>query len=231
MKSRIDQKRLRRCLVAAREQERGRWARELHDDTLQSLGALRLQLSSARRSADAAALRSALDVAVDELEHEIANLRSLIAELRPASLDELGLEPALGGLLERCAKLHGLTLHAVVQLDGRFDPEIEVTVYRVVQEALTNAARHAHAGTIEVEVVEQEGEIAVTVADDGSGFDPRAGRAGFGLAGMHERVTLAGGRLAIRSGAQGTVIAATLPAHHYQPRVPDLIPALAGMAS
>ena len=111
----VEQDRLRRSLRAA-EEERRRWARELHDETLQGLGGLRVVLSSARRSRDLPSLHAALDGAVEQLGEEIANLRALITELRPAALDELGLGPALDTLIERARTVHGLEIAARVDL-------------------------------------------------------------------------------------------------------------------
>ena len=192
----VERERLNRSLQAA-EEERGRWARELHDETLQGLGGLRMTLSSARRLQDPVALRAALDGAVQQLGREIADLRALITELRPASLDQLGLEPALEALFERATTVHGLPVRALLELaptpDERLDPEVETVVYRVVQEALNNAARHAGASAVRVEVLERGDEIRLRVADDGRGFDLGMPSAGFGVPGMRERVTLVGG--------------------------------------
>ena len=210
----VERDRLHRSLQAA-EQERGRWARELHDETLQALGGLRMALSSARRG-DEASVRAALDSAVDQLGRDIADLSALITELRPASLDQLGLEPALDALLARARNVHGLAVVSEVALHPdahwRLDPDVETTVYRVVQEALTNAARHARATKVSVEVIERGEEIRVEVSDDGVGFDARAPAAGFGVPGMRERVTLVGGRLDLVSGPTGTTVTALLPA-------------------
>jgi signal transduction histidine kinase len=211
----VERERLNRSLQAA-EEERGRWARELHDETLQALGGLRMTLSSARRLNDAAALRAALDGAVEQLGREIADLRALITELRPASLDQLGIEPALEALFERSSAVYGLPVRALVELEstanGRLDQEVETAVYRVVQEALNNAGRHAGASVVRVEVLERENEIRVRVADDGRGFDLGLPSAGFGVLGMRERVTVLGGRLDIVSGGDGTTMSATVPA-------------------
>ena len=208
----VERERLHRSLQAA-EQERGRWARELHDETLQGLGGLRMTLSSARRLSNADALRSALDAAVDQLGSEIADLRALITELRPASLDQLGLAPALDALFERATKVYGLPVRAVVALagSGRLDSEVETAVYRVVQESLNNAIRHAGASVVAVEVRERGDEIHLRITDDGRGFDQAVPSAGFGLLGMRERATLAGGRLEIESGSEGTAVTAALP--------------------
>jgi signal transduction histidine kinase len=211
-----DPRLLERQLLAAREEERRRCARELHDETLQALGVLRVQLSSALGSEDPDTLRAAVGGAVDELGREIANLRALITDLRPASLDELGLEPALGALFDRFWARHRLPVHSEVRLDcseaGRLDAELETTIYRVVQEALTNVARHAGASSVDVEIIERRGAITIAVRDDGRGLDPLDSAAGFGLVGMHERVALLAGRLEISSSARGTTISAWLPA-------------------
>jgi signal transduction histidine kinase len=211
----VERERLRRSLKAA-EAERSRWARELHDDTLQGLGVLRVLLSNARRTNDVSALHQRLDGAVDQLTQEIANLRSLITELRPAALDELGLVPALEALFERTRVAYGLVIDGTVELieegkPSRLDPEIETAVYRVVQESLTNAARHADAEYVAVEVIRHGDTIRIAVGDDGRGFDVEQPSTGFGLAGMRERISLAGGRLEIKTSPAGTTILASLP--------------------
>jgi signal transduction histidine kinase len=206
----------------AAERERRRWARELHDDTLQALGALRVLLASARRTADVELLHAALDRALAQLTDEIAKLRALITELRPVALDELGLSPALEVLAERVRVTQGLEVHARVELHGgrvavgddaqcRIDPDVETAVYRIVQESLSNAVKHAGAERIEVVVAEHHGGIQIEVRDNGRGFDANAPTTGFGLAGIRERVSLAGGDLEIVSSGQGTAVLAWLP--------------------
>ncbi len=224
----VERERLRRTLAAA-EQERRRWARELHDDTLQALGGLRVLLSSARRWHDVDSLHAALDGAVEQLGQEIANLRSLITELRPAALDQLGLGPALEVLCERVRDAHGLRITSTVKLgDGgrqRLDPEIETVVYRVVQESLTNAARHSRGEHVEVEVIDNGDQLRIAIRDDGRGFDVAAPSRGFGLSGMHERISLAGGRLEIASTGSGTEIEAVVPSLRAAVPGADLAPA------
>jgi signal transduction histidine kinase len=210
----VEADRLRRSIAAA-EAERRRWARELHDETLQALGGLKVLLSGASRLDDAGAMRAAMREATDQLGRDIEALRALIAELRPAALDQLGLGPALASLAHRTETTTGLEVRAEIELaDGeRLAPELETTVYRIVQEALTNVTKHARATTVHVTVRQDERELLVSVADDGVGFDPeRATDAGFGLLGVRERVELAGGEL--RIGARkpaGTVLHARLP--------------------
>jgi signal transduction histidine kinase len=209
--------RLRSSLAAA-DAERRRWARELHDETLQGLGALRVLLSSALRRNDPARAQEAMREAVEHIKQEIGNLRAIITELRPAALDELGLRTAIEALLERHRVQsgfeidHELTLPAPSTSDGRLDGDLETTVYRLVQEALTNVARHAQADRVRVAVSEDGEELSIEVQDDGAGFDPDTTGHGFGLAGMHERVHLAGGTLRVQSGGEGTLVAARLPA-------------------
>jgi signal transduction histidine kinase len=205
----------RRRSMAATEAERHRWARELHDETLQALAALKVLLSSAARLDDPDAMRSAMRDATQQLTGDIESLRSLIAELRPPALDQLGLAPALTSLAQRTAAGNGLEVRADVQLpdDRRLTPEAETTVYRIVQESLTNVVKHAHAAAVDLAVRCDGREVEISVADDGVGFDPdAAGATGFGLLGMRERVELAGGELSVRHGREaGTVIRARLP--------------------
>jgi len=208
----------RRQRVAAAEAERSRWARELHDETLQALGNLRLILSSSRRRGEPQAMADAVDQALEQLELDITTLRGLITELRPAALDQLGLEPALMALLDRTRRA-GLEVEAEVALalergdaPDRLAGELETGVYRIVQEALTNASKHGAPTSVIVRVVEDGGCVSVSVSDDGRGFDPGASTAGFGLAGMRERVELLGGKLSLASApGQGTTVAVTLP--------------------
>ena len=206
--------RLRRSLDAS-ESERRRWARELHDETLQALGGLKLVLSGASRLDDAGAMRATMHEAIEQLTNDIESLRGLIAELRPAALDQLGLEPALMSLVQRTAVTSGLEVRTTFDLpaDPRPAPETETTVYRIVQEALTNVAKHASAEGVDVEVRYVDNEIRIAVSDDGTGIDPQRPRdAGFGLTGMRERVELAGGDLRVGPGESGgTVVRARLP--------------------
>ena len=158
--------------MQASEQERRRWARELHDETLQELAGLKVLLSGARRSEDAARLGTAVDQAVDMITSGIANLRALISDLRPAALDELGAGPAIEALVERVRAQTGLDIELEVDLayeqgraEQRHAPELETTIYRLVQEALTNIAKHAAAAN-----------VTLRIADPGGGPGPRAGR-------------------------------------------------------
>jgi len=178
----------------------------------------RVLLSSARRTEDPNVFRQAIDTAVRQIGEEIAGLRALITELRPASLDELGLGSALDALVERMRLVHGLQIETTFDLDResgrttqRLDPELETAVYRIIQESLTNAARHARADRVDVSVIQRGGEVNVTIADDGQGFDEDVPSEGFGLTGMRERVALANGRLELSSSPEGTVVTVSVP--------------------
>jgi signal transduction histidine kinase len=204
--------------IEASERERGRWARELHDETLQALGALRVLLSAALRQGSPETIESAARKAVSELGAEIEGLRGLIAELRPAALDEIGLVAALQGLVDRISATEGLAIDAELSMidrdeqGKRLDPAVESTIYRLVQEALTNVAKHSRAENVRLRAVMVNGVIEVSVEDDGVGFDPKAPHVGFGLPGMHERVAMAGGTLGITSSpGAGAAVRAAIP--------------------
>ena len=176
---------------------------------------------SAGRAGDATRICAAIETSVTALEHEIDNLKSLITELRPASLDALGLVPALRTLAARAGSAHGVDLRTSIDLGSesgtRLAPDLETAIYRVAQEALTNVGKHAHAGQVEVALDCDEDRVTLVVADDGVGFEPLTAGSGFGLLGMAERVALAGGTLAIDSGAGGTRVQATFALVRDQP--------------
>jgi signal transduction histidine kinase len=207
----VEEDRLRHSLQAA-ESERRRWARELHDETLQALGGLNVLLKSAGRSSDPEVLRAAIADAAEHVGREIENLRAIITELRPAALDELGLGPALATLVNRVAAASGLEIDAAIDIDQRLGDEQETVAYRVVQEALSNVVKHAQATRVSLAVAAADGELRINIADDGRGFDPGSPTGGFGLVGMRERIDLAGGRLAIERGDPGTRVDVVLPA-------------------
>ncbi len=203
---------------AAEEAERNRWARELHDDTLQALAMLRMTLSGARRKGDAASLVDAVTLSLEHIDGQIASLRGLIAELRPTALDDVGLGAALEAFVERAASLGG-TIELTADLDyeagrnaARHTPELEATLYRIAQEAISNAIKHADASVVRVTVRDLPDEVEVLVEDDGGGFDTGKGSSGYGLIGMRERAELLGGVVEVTSvpGA-GTRVLARLP--------------------
>jgi signal transduction histidine kinase len=209
----VAHERLRESMVAA-EQERRRWARELHDETLQGLAGFQVLLSSALRRSDAVSLERAVRMAVEQLGTEIEKLRMLITELRPAALDELGLQPAIESLASRVAAVEGLEVETEVSVgeEGeRLSAELETAVYRLVQEALTNVVKHAGAERVAIEIAAHGETVEVHVRDDGAGFDLEAPREGFGITGMRERVGLCDGTLTIASSpGEGTTVTALL---------------------
>jgi signal transduction histidine kinase len=154
---------------------------------------------------------------IEHIEREIENLRAIITELRPAALDELGLKIALETLLDRHREQSGLEIDSEIALPDhvrgqpRLDQDLESTVYRLVQEALTNVAKHAQASTVRVAVGHSGSQLRIEVQDDGCGFDPETTKPGFGLEGMRERVALAGGTLRISANEHGTLLLACLP--------------------
>jgi len=232
--------------MEARERERTRWAREIHDESIQGIGALRLQLANARDLDDRDALKSTVDAVLDGLGNEIDGLRHLITELRPAALDDLGLAAALEALARRAQAIDGLEVSTEIELGSgaseveggageveggasaegesngtrRLDAELESTIYRIVQEALTNVGRHAEATKAVVSVREHSGVVRASVTDDGKGL-PNADRlgprgdgleGGFGMGGMRERAELVGGELEFAPApGRGTTVRLTVP--------------------
>ncbi|MGO9322672.1 MAG: sensor histidine kinase [Solirubrobacteraceae bacterium] len=221
--------------MEARERERTRWAREIHDESIQGIGALRLHLANARDLDDKQALSEAVDAALEGLGTEIDGLRHLITELRPAALDDLGLAAALEALARRAQAIDGLDVKTEMDLGWgpgqdqdaggenggrRLDPELESTIYRVVQEALTNVSRHAQATKAVISVTERDGVLTASVTDDGRGL-PDATRlgprgdgleGGFGMSGMRERAELVRGELEWAPAPErGTIMRLTVP--------------------
>ncbi|HET6848938.1 MAG TPA: GAF domain-containing sensor histidine kinase [Gaiellales bacterium] len=210
----VAQERLRRSIEAS-EGERRRWARELHDETLQDMASLKLLLGSARRSNDVEAIHRVLDDVIEQLTAGIRSLRHLIGELRPAVLDDAGLQPALEAL---GARIRGAGIDVSMSLDlptrasGELPREVEDTLYRLVQEALTNVVKHADATEVSVAVSREDGRLEVNVEDNGSGIDQELPSSGYGLMGMRERAALVGGTIEIASEpGRGTRVSASIP--------------------
>jgi signal transduction histidine kinase len=217
-----------RSAIEAADAERRRWARELHDQTLQSLGGLRVLLAASLRRNDSEGNAEAMRQAIKDIELEIENLRAIITDLRPSLLDDLGLVPAIEALLER-RRQSGLEITSEFSLPAArlsvtgLAPELETAIYRLVQETLTNVVKHARAQAVRVCIQAAGGDVLVEVQDNGHGFDTTARTDGFGLAGIRERVYLAGGTLELESGKQGTLVRAKLPAGATDER-PDSVP-------
>jgi signal transduction histidine kinase len=201
-------------ILEAREEEARRIAHELHDEAGQLLASVHIALDNlAQQVPGQAGTVRDLHGLLDRVEGQ---LRRLSRELRPTILDDLGLAPALEWLAQGVAQRTGLTVTVEAPID-RMPSPVETAVYRVIQEALTNATRHARATTIEVKVWEEDSTIHATVRDDGKGFDveaalARRGERGLGLIGIRERVEALAGQLAITSApGAGTEISVSIP--------------------
>ena len=206
---------LSRQLLTTQEAERRSIACELHDEIGQSLTALKLGLVTCREHL----ATPLLDESVTIVEHVLKNVRELSLGLRPALLDDLGLAAALRWFVDRQARRVGWVGSVAVEgLDQRIPAAIEIACFRVVQEAVTNVARHAGADRVAVSVRLVDEEIEIVVRDDGKGMDVTNARkgalggAGLGLLGMEERVSSLGGRLDVTSAdGVGTVVRAFIP--------------------
>jgi len=199
-------------LQQVREQEREHLARELHDELGALLTAAKLDITriKAKLSGENGDLPARIEHLIETLNSGIALKRRIIEDLRPSSLSNLGLLPALEILTREFAQRSGLSI--VTNLEpAELDETIQLTVYRLAQEALTNIARYAQAQNVEINLLSYKDYIIVTVHDDGRGFDPQAVQASsHGLQGMRHRVEASGGHLEINT-TQGTTISATLP--------------------
>jgi two-component system, NarL family, sensor histidine kinase DevS len=210
----VESERLQQRVESA-QMERERWARELHDDALQGLAAIRITLATALQGKDedrSERIERAAEKTVARLEDQINDLNRLINDLRPAALERLGLAGALEALAEESSARGAIEVEATVEIRGELGRDEERLVYRLVQESLTNVVKHAHASHVEVSAAEGEGAIQIAVRDDGEGFDTGASTAGRGLTGMRDRIELLGGEIAVSSTpGKGTDISARVP--------------------
>ena len=203
---------LSRRLLEQQEHERGALARELHDQLGQSLVAILLNLKAIEGELSPAS-RERVPESMQIIEKMIEQVQTLAFELRPSMLDQFGLVLALRNLVTRHGELAGVRASfTATPTDARAPVEIETACFRIVQEALSNVARHARARHVEVTLTAQDGALEVTVSDDGVGFNVERLRTGLGLVGMGERAELAGGRLDIESApGAGTTLRARFP--------------------
>jgi signal transduction histidine kinase len=211
-RARADLQELSAKLLRAQENERRTLARELHDEVGQSLSAILMETENAEEAATASRMRDHLGAIRSLAEKTVNEVRDLALLLRPSMLDDFGLVPALNWYARETTKRTGLNV--VLSADENADDlpdEHKTCIYRLVQEAINNSARHANARTVEVDVKREERRVRFSVRDDGAGFDTRFVR-GLGLLGMEERVRRLGGRLEIDSRlGLGTRIVAELP--------------------
>jgi signal transduction histidine kinase len=193
-----------RARELAAAEERARLARDLHDETVQSLVVIGRQLDLlALDLADPAAAQRRLDAVHDLVDRTLEGVRRVSKNLRPAVLEDLGLAAAVEA---RAEELGAIGLHVEVSISGtsqRLSPAVEYAAYRVVQEALNNVARHAGTGEAQVDIQVTRDELTVTIADNGRGFRPRTAidptDEGQGLTGMRDRAAEIGGQLRVES--------------------------------
>jgi two-component system, NarL family, sensor histidine kinase DevS len=201
-------------VLSAQEDERRRLARELHDETGQALTSILLGLRGLEEVQDPEQVRASVAEVRDLVRSTLQDVRRLAVELRPKALDDFGLVAAVERLTDSFAEQTGIGIEFVSHVpEARFPPEVETTLYRIVQESLTNVVKHARAGHVSIVLTQKDGSASVLVEDDGVGFEPgRARGGGLGLVGMRERVGLLGGRLTVESrpGA-GTTFVAEVP--------------------
>ncbi|MDQ7249018.1 histidine kinase [Dongia sedimenti] len=200
-------------LIMVQESERREIARELHDDFGATLFGIRTELALIRETQDPAAIgqhAAAMSGMIDDIQKQ--NYR-MLDRLRPGSLAHARLSESIGDLVDAWAERHrGITWLLTIEdeIDGATE-ESALTIYRMVQEGLVNASRHAQAETVEVALAVRNGALVVAIRDDGRGL-PAGFHMGFGLLGMSERVRRLGGKLSVANGAEsGTVIEATIP--------------------
>jgi signal transduction histidine kinase len=213
---------LSRRLVEVQEQERRYIARELHDEAGQALTSLMIQLKLLQRqAADPPAVSQGTGELLRAVEDLMENLHRLAVDLRPASLDHVGLVAALEQHCQTLSRRHGLPISFEASgIDGRLPSEAETALYRIVQEALRNALRHARASRVQVTLQSRDGRIVAVVQDDGRGFDTSAPKdAGcLGLVGMRERAEGLDGTLSVESQPnEGTSIVVEVPHAHQDP--------------
>jgi signal transduction histidine kinase len=201
-----------RRVVEAQELERTRLARELHDETGQALASILLGLRSLEQTLDSEHARRRVAAVRELVVSTLHNVRRLAVELRPAALDDFGLDAAIERLVETYREASAATVDLELRIGAeRLPPDVETTLYRIVQEGLTNVAKHAEATRISVLLTCNDRTAVLVVEDDGRGFDAHATTDGLGLAGMRERVALVGGRMRIETGGAGTTIAVEIP--------------------
>ncbi|WP_254774752.1 CHASE3 domain-containing protein [Polaromonas sp. YR568] len=199
-------------LQQIREEERAHLARELHDELGSLLTAAKLDVAriKAKLAGDTGDLPSRIEHLINTLNSGIALKRRIIEDLRPSTLSNLGLVPTLEILTGEFGQRSGLEITANLE-PAELDETIQLTIYRMIQEALTNIAKYAEARNVEINLLGYKDHVTVSVRDDGKGFDPQAVElSAHGLQGMRHRVEAAGGRLDINT-ASGTTITATLP--------------------
>jgi PAS domain S-box-containing protein len=206
---------LSRRRVKVQEEERRHLARELHDEIGQSLTGAKINLEAARKESDGAKSKR-IDETAAILEKLLGQVRQISLDLRPSMLDDLGLVPALRSLLDQQGRRASVAVHlSAKNVPENLDPEIPTTCFRIAQEAITNAVRHANATRIDVDLRCENGNLRLQVRDNGRGFDAdsvQAQAVGLGLVGIKERAALVDARVKIISSPNnGTTVEVSLP--------------------
>jgi signal transduction histidine kinase len=201
-------------VVAAQEVERRRLARELHDQTGQTLTSIMLGLKSVEERLGGDPIGEEVAALGGQVASAMQDVRRIALELRPKALDDFGLVSALERLTATFSVRTGIVVDLEARLAShqRLTPEIETALYRIVQEGLTNMAKHAEPSRASVLVTPKNGSVLLVLEDNGRGFDPSTPRGGLGLDGMRERVELLEGRLTIESSPEaGTTLVVEVP--------------------
>jgi signal transduction histidine kinase len=203
-----------RRVVAGQEVERRRLARELHDETGQALTSILLGLRAVDEADDGEAVTKAVGDLRELVVATLQDVRRLAVQLRPKALDDFGLVPALERLVQTFSESSGITVDLEAQLaETRLPSEVETTLYRIVQEALTNVVKHAESTEVSILLVRREAAVTAVIEDNGRGFAPDAVKTdSLGLEGMRERAELHDGRLTIEtSPGSGTTLVVEIP--------------------
>jgi signal transduction histidine kinase len=202
-----------RRVVQGEELERQRLARELHDETGQALTSILLGLKAVEEARSSDDMRVAAAELRELVVATLQDVRRLAVELRPKALDDFGLVPALERLVDTFREKTGTDVELEAQLGReRLPAELETTIYRIVQEALTNIVKHARATKTSILLMRRGNTVSAVIEDDGKGFDPDGRREeGLGLVGMRERAGLLNGRVTVESSSAGTTIAVEVP--------------------
>jgi len=202
-----------RRVVRGQELERERLARELHDETGQALTSILLGLKAVEEAESSDDLRVAAAELRELVVATLQDVRRLAVELRPKALDDFGLVPAVERLVDTVRETLGMQIELEARIGSeRLPAELETTLYRIVQEALTNIVKHADARKTSILLVRRGGTVTAVIEDDGKGFDPAGVREeGLGLVGMRERAALLDGRVAVESSPAGTTLAVEVP--------------------
>ena len=208
--------RLLRTVITAQEDERKRIARELHDETTQSLAALAMGIEAAGSAIRSGGPRPRLDEVKTLAVRTLEEVHRLILDLRPAVLDDLGLSSALRWYAERCLTSRGIAVRCeIAEMGRRLPTEIEVALFRMAQEVMNNIARHAEAESVLIQMEQSGRELRIEIEDDGKGFAPGTAptdRPHYGLLGLQERADLLGGKLTVDSApGRGTRIEIVVP--------------------